>query len=129
MILARAHAPILCSMETQRGTLQPSGWITLYEPSAVRSKGNSSSSFTDSRHSVSTSAGSHASPPLLRVSAMNSSMESSARTGTLIAWMSGELPAPLATSVTEAPAFTAASAARHPASPPPIINTSFTTNH
>ena len=85
MIFASAHAPILWSIETQRGTLQPSGWIILYEPSALRSNGNSSASFTDSQHSTSTSAGSHAPCPLRSVSAMNSSTESPGSTGTFSA--------------------------------------------
>ena len=124
MIFASAHAPILWSIETQRGTLQPSGWIILYDPSALRSNVNSSASFTDSRQSTSTSAGSHAPCPLRKVSSMNSSTESPGSTGTFSAWISGELPEPLATSVTDRPAATAASAARHPANPPPMTSTS-----
>ena len=126
LMRASAQAPILWSIDTHRGTLQPSGWIILYDPSALRSNGNSSASFIDSRHSTSTSAGSHAPPPLFSVSSMNSSTESPGPTGTLSAWISGELPDPLATSATEQPAATAASAARHPANPPPITRTSTT---
>ena len=113
-----AIAPMACFIDTHLGMVLPSGRMM------VSSKSNSSFRCTDSLHMASTSAGSFWYFPLERVSSMNCWTESSGSTGQLRAWMSGELPTPLATRVTDAPPATAASAALHPASPPPIIITS-----
>ena len=116
-----AIAPMACFIDTHLGMVLPRGRII------VSSKSNSSFRCTDSWHMASTSAGSFWYFPLERVSSTNCSTESSGSTGQLSAWMSGELPTPLATRVTDAPPATAASAALHPARPPPIIITSLLT--